>query len=155
MPQGVDQLVEVFRLVDTAVPVQVVDVPKIPQDRIPQRSAPRSLQQAEQLVHVPVPKMLEVSRGRDSWRCMVRDRCEGEGVSTGGSWAHGTPSGPRRWDSPPAQGCILGSAAVPKIQEQIVETTGDVPVTMLHKFQQSVPQIHSFDRVLAIPVLPQ
>ena len=34
-----------------------------------------------------------------------------------------------------------GAASVPKIQEQIVDKVVDVPVTMLHKFQQPVPQI--------------
>ena len=35
VPQMVDQLVEVFKLLDIAVPEQVVDVPKISQDRYP------------------------------------------------------------------------------------------------------------------------
>ena len=58
-------------------------------------------------------------------------------------------------DSPPAQGGkqILGSAGV--------DQTVDVPVTMLHKFQQFhefgilVPQLQFIDTVLDISVLPQ
>ena len=88
---------QVFRLLDIAVPVQVIDVPKIPQDRIPQRSASRSPQLAEQFVD-----------GGGTWQGR-------SGRSAGGSWSHGTPSGPLRKDSPPTQGGVqtLGSAAVP------------------------------------------
>ena len=40
VPQTVGQLVEVLRLIDTVVPEQVIDVPKITsQDVIPQRAA--------------------------------------------------------------------------------------------------------------------
>ena len=49
----VDQLVEVFRLLDIAVPVQVMDVPRISQDRIPQRTALLDPLVVEQLVEVP------------------------------------------------------------------------------------------------------
>ena len=52
VPQPVDQLVEVLRLIDTMVPEQVIDVPKITsQDVIPQRAVLRVPQMAEQLVH--------------------------------------------------------------------------------------------------------
>ena len=36
-----------------------------------------------------------------------------------------------------------------------MDKAGDVPVTMLHKFQLSVPQIQFIDRVLDTPVMPQ
>ena len=38
---------------------------------------------------------------------------------------------------------------------EIVDKAVDVPVTMLHMFQQSVPLIQFIDRVLDIPVVPQ
>ena len=53
VPQMVDQLVEVFELLDNVVPEQVIDVPKISQGRIPQRSVDRDPQRVEQLVEVP------------------------------------------------------------------------------------------------------
>ena len=56
VPQPVGQLVEVLRLIDTVVPEQVVDMPKITsQDVIPQRAVLRVPQMAEQLVDEPVP----------------------------------------------------------------------------------------------------
>ena len=56
VPQLGNQLLEVFRLLDSEVPEQVIDVPKISQDRIQQRLVDRDLrhsQMAEQLVEVP------------------------------------------------------------------------------------------------------
>ena len=56
VPQPVGQLVKVLRLIDTVVPEQVIDVPKITsQDLIPQRAVLRVPQMAEQLVDKPVP----------------------------------------------------------------------------------------------------
>ena len=56
VPQTVDQQVEVLRLIDTVVPEQVIDVPKITsQDVIPQRAVLRVPQMAEQLVDEPMP----------------------------------------------------------------------------------------------------
>ena len=83
------------------------------------------------------------------------DRCAAGGLLVDGGTNY------TKWDlwrdSPPAQGGlqILGSAAVPKIQEQIVDKAVDVPVTMLHKLQQAVFQIQFFNRVLDISVMPQ
>ena len=54
--QTVDQLVEVLRPIDTVVPKQVIDVPKITsQGVVPQRAVLRVPQMAEQLVDEPVP----------------------------------------------------------------------------------------------------
>ena len=47
------QVVEVLQESDTETPQQVIAVPKISLDRIPQRSAVRHTQKAEQLVEVP------------------------------------------------------------------------------------------------------
>ena len=56
VPQTVDQLVEVLRLVDTVVPEQVIEAPKITfHDAIPQRAVLPEPQMAEQLVDEPVP----------------------------------------------------------------------------------------------------
>ena len=51
VPQMVDQLVDVLKLLDTAIPVHVIAVPKIPQDSIPHRAVFEP-QLAEQLVEV-------------------------------------------------------------------------------------------------------
>ena len=55
VPQTGNQLLDVFRLLDTQIPVeQVIAVPKISLDRIPQRLVERRLpQMVEQLVDVP------------------------------------------------------------------------------------------------------
>ena len=54
VPQMGDQLVEVLQKIDTLTPVQVIEVPKIFQDRLPQRFVEgRPPQKAEQLVEVP------------------------------------------------------------------------------------------------------
>ena len=54
VPQMVEQLLEVFRLLDTQMPVeQAIAVPKISLDRIPQRSVDVVPQMVEQLVEVP------------------------------------------------------------------------------------------------------
>ena len=53
VPQMRDQLVEFMNMLDTATPEQVIAVPKISQDRIPQRFVDwRRPQRAEQLVEV-------------------------------------------------------------------------------------------------------
>ena len=54
VPQTSEQLLEVFRLLDTQMPVkQAIVVPKISLDRVPQRSFVLTPQSAEQLVEVP------------------------------------------------------------------------------------------------------
>ena len=54
VPQMVEQLLEVFRLLDTQMPVeQAVAVPKISLDRFPQRYVDLVPQMVEQLVEVP------------------------------------------------------------------------------------------------------
>ena len=56
VPQMVDQLVEVLRPLDTVVPEQVIEAPKITfHDAIPQRAVLPEPQMAEQLVDEPVP----------------------------------------------------------------------------------------------------
>ena len=53
VPQMVEQLVDFFKDFDVEVPAQVIEVPKIPQDIIPQRSVDLVPQMVEQLVEVP------------------------------------------------------------------------------------------------------
>ena len=53
VPQKVEQLVDFFKDLDSHIPVQVIRVPKISQDIIPQRSVDLVPQMAEQLVEVP------------------------------------------------------------------------------------------------------
>ena len=53
VPQKVERLVDFFKDLDVEVPAQVIEVPKISQDIIPQRSVDLVPQMAEQLVEVP------------------------------------------------------------------------------------------------------
>ena len=53
VPQKVEQLVDVFKDLDSHVLVQVIEVPKISQDIIPQRCVDLVPQMVEQLVEVP------------------------------------------------------------------------------------------------------
>ena len=53
VPQMVEQLVDFFKNLDVEVPAQVIEVPKISQDIVPQRSADLVPQIVEQLVEVP------------------------------------------------------------------------------------------------------
>ena len=54
VPQTVEQLLEVFRLLDTQMPVeQAIAVPKTSLDPIPQRSVDLAPEMVEQLVEVP------------------------------------------------------------------------------------------------------
>ena len=52
VPQMVDQLVDVLKLSDAAIPEEVIAVPKISQDPIPQRTVLGEPHLAEQLVEV-------------------------------------------------------------------------------------------------------
>ena len=62
VPQRVEQLVDVLRLVDALVPVaeQGIEVPKIIFENIPPRRLVREPQLAEQLVEVPTPSPAHV-----------------------------------------------------------------------------------------------
>ena len=53
VPQKVEQLVDFFKVFDVEVPAQVIEVPKISQDIISQRSVDLVPQMVEQLVEVP------------------------------------------------------------------------------------------------------
>ena len=53
VPQMGAQVVEFMHAIDTAIPEQVIEVPRLSPDRIPQRSLDRRPQSAEQLVEVP------------------------------------------------------------------------------------------------------
>ena len=121
VPQMVDQLVDVLKLFDNSVPEQVIDVPKISQDALPQRTVLWEPQLAEQLVEVPtVP--FSSSRPLTFQRRGTRCSLPLMDTSGAGSWsplgctsgglAPSTPSGDPRRDTPPAQGGIeiLGNA---------------------------------------------
>ena len=81
VPLMVDQLVDVLKLFDNSVPEQDIDVPKISQDAIPQRTVLCEPQLAEQLVEVPtVPFFVEHSSAAERvvhcfrWTRVVPDR---------------------------------------------------------------------------------
>ena len=103
----VEQLVDVLKLHDTAIPEQVIAVPKISQDAIPQRTVLFEPQLPEQLVEVPtavtfVPgNTLFHDRHGHEWVWVVGPtRC------ISGTSHPITPSGSPRMDTPPAQGGI-------------------------------------------------
>ena len=114
VPQMVDSVVEVLRILHNTLPdvEQVIEVPKIILHTVPQRSSLLEPQTAEQLVEVP--DTVSLADGRDE-----------AAVPTGG------------WSAPTTLGrtarrihcCSVASPAV------------DVPMTMLHKFQQFVVDI--------------
>ena len=82
VPQMVDQLVEVLRPVDTMVPEQVIDVPKITsQDVIPQRVVLRVPQMAEQLVD-PCPPSTTSSLFRSVKRRRMSTRKWSQGLAS-------------------------------------------------------------------------
>ena len=110
----VGQLVEVFRHIDTVVPEQVIDVPKISSSRHSRRRRVRFAEQmAEQLVEVLVASprdcvitatLTEVvlarrldTAGRQWWLCAV---ARGVVLVACGHTVH--PSRTLLWDSPPA-----------------------------------------------------
>ena len=53
VPQKVEQLVDFFKDLDSHVPVQVIEVPKILPEDVPMRAVWRATQLLEQLVEVP------------------------------------------------------------------------------------------------------
>ena len=100
VPQMVDQVVDVLKLLDTAIPEHVIAVPKIPQDPIPHRAVFEP-QLAEQWVEVPTAVTFVLGSA------IFVDRHGHEWVRvpwciTGGL-APLTPSGTSRRDTPPAQ----------------------------------------------------
>ena len=66
-PQMVDSVVEVRKTLDSSLPdvEQVIEVPKIFLDVLPQRAVLREPQMAEQLVDVSMPETLVLVRGTD------------------------------------------------------------------------------------------
>ena len=65
VPQVVDQLVDVAKLIDNAVPERVIEVPKIYCPPQPLRVSLVTTQKAEQLV-APMPESLVLACGRDA-----------------------------------------------------------------------------------------
>ena len=80
VPLMVGQLVEVFRFLDVLVPEQVIEVPKIPQDRIPKRSVDRRRpQKAGQLVELPTvlsPSLLRQQSAKQVVDIPAQDRIQ-------------------------------------------------------------------------------
>ena len=178
VPDVVDQLADVVMLFDTMVPdvELVIEVPKIILDQVSQRSSLRAPQLAEQLVEVPVllsrvRPSCRPSSGRRPWHwpgalLVARGSTLVDHVGpTGGRRAHATVAPARGTHRQPrAVKQILGAAPVPQIQDQFVDVEApvvDVPVTVLHMFQQFyefdilVPQIQFIDGVLDTAVVPQ
>ena len=160
-PQTVDSVVEVLKILDKSLPdvEQAIEVPKILQHTVLQRSSLQDPQMVDQLVTVPtnpdtvllvftrspappvedqlvevppiVPQLVGFFAGADgyAWRQLSGPT----GVYWWRVWAPLTPSGPPHRVLPPGQGGIQILAAVTLADVAVV----DVPVYMLHKFQQS------------------
>ena len=88
VPQMVDQLVDVLKLLDTAIPEQVIAVPKIPLDSIPHRAVFEP-QLANSWWKNHVGRSLFTDRHGHEWCRFV-----GRTGATGGGLAPLTPSGP-------------------------------------------------------------
>ena len=121
---------------------------------LPLRRALPVPQTTEQLVDVLLPAWMRLALGTDAagrvWTCVWK-----QSTGSTGAWrAPGTPSGPARKGSPPAQGgiLILGKAEAAALV---------VSVTMQLKFQQSifeffqVPQLQFIDSVVVFSVASQ
>ena len=85
VPQLVDKLEDVLKVVDLPVPEQEIDVPKISShSRPPLRRALPVPQTAEQLVDVPLPAWMRLALGTDAagqvWTCVWKQ-------STGVNWS--------------------------------------------------------------------
>ena len=150
VPRMGEQLVKVQKLLDVAVPKQVMEVPKIFVDDIPPRRLCRDPQMAEQLVEVPTPSpaLVPVPRVEDQaadrasaspvfcrcgWVRLAADLWTYGGLLVeGGLLSH--PVGPPHRGIPPGQGGIEILAASTLGDVAVV----DVPVNMQHKFQQSL-----------------
>ena len=94
VPQTVDQLVEVLRPLDTVVPEQVIEVPKITfHDAILQRTVLPEPQMAEQLVDEPeeLPRMVpRVIPGTRAWDAEGHEWSRVVGPAGVYWWRHGT-----------------------------------------------------------------
>ena len=87
-PQMGAQVVEFMHAIDTAIPEQVIEVPRLSQDRIPQRSLDRRPQSAEQLVEVPTDLgyVLAIIAKKFYTRRQISSMLESLSASSGGRW---------------------------------------------------------------------
>ena len=148
-----EQLVAVYKLLDVAVPEQVIEGPKIFVDAIPSRRLCRDPQMAEQLVEVPTPSPALVPSPRMEDQLVEVPPIVPQPVPffvgadgyiwkqiaglTGVYWWR-VGSSHTQWaphlGTPPGQGGIEILAAATLADVVVV----DVPVNMQHKFQQSL-----------------
>ena len=144
VPQTVDQLVEVLRPVDTMVPEQLIDVPKITsQDAIPQRAVLRVPQMAEQLVDEPLPffdnfELVQVSEEEEE-EDEHPQVVPGSRVSDahGRSWCRVVgPAGVYWWMIGTSTAQSPGQGRI-EILAVVGDLVVDVPVTMQRQFPAS------------------
>ena len=162
VPQTVDQLVEVLRPVDTMVPEQLIDVPKITsQDAIPQRAVLRVPQMAEQLVDEPLPffdnfELVQVSEEEEE-EDEHPQVVPGSRVSDahGRSWCRVVgPAGVYWWMIGTSTAQSPGQGRI-EILAVVGDLVVDVPVTMQRQFPASSRSscLRSvLDRMVDIPV---
>ena len=111
VPLKVEQLVDFFKDLDIEVPAQVIEVPKISQDTIPQRSVDLVPQLAEQLAEVPTV----LTPTRIAWR--IAEQIVDTPVPQG-----------RGQDFLPEQSSSVTSSSGKRISERTVEQIVDIPV---------------------------
>ena len=119
VPQMETQLVEFTQKLDTANAEQVIEVPKLSQDRIPQRFAVRRPQKAEQLVEVPTVLSFSSLQQQSAEQIIdipAHRRCRRRGQ--GG--LHGLR---------PDQSSTASLSSAERISERIVKQNVDIPVS--------------------------
>ena len=87
-PQMGAQVVEFLHAIDTAIPEQVIEVPRLSPDRIPLRSLDRRPQSAEQLVEVPTDLgyVLAIIAKKFYTRRQISSMLESLSASSGERW---------------------------------------------------------------------
>ena len=152
VPLMVDQLAEFLKI----GVVQVLEVPKVSQDSIPQRRLLSEPQLVEQLVDVPLPELVILVRGKS---ILGLDWCQVAAPGRGHWWQTGTRNTRR---DPPGRYTNTGRQAEVSTDPGEVTPVADIPVIMQLMFQQfyqfeflKVPRIQFIDRVLDNPVATQ
>ena len=87
VPQLENQVVEFMQTLDTETSVQVIEVPKLSHDSIPQRSAVHRPQKAEQMVEVPTEPgyLLAVLASKFCSKREIRGILSGQGSTASGA----------------------------------------------------------------------
>ena len=131
VPQMVEYMVDVLKIIDRGLPEQVIEVPKVTlQDVVPLRAALREPELAEQLVGVPVPEVVILARGKSA---LDLDWCQLAAQGRGFWWQTGT----RNTRSDPPQGFTASPGWDINTGQGSGLAVVDVPAITQLQFQQS------------------